>query len=64
MSNDDLHRGSDDEARTRPSDTPNADIHAPDFPEFGELPGFTPLPDLAPLPELAPLPDLDRKSVV
>ena len=59
MSNDDLHRGSDDEARTRPSDTPNADIHAPDFPEFGELPGFTPLPDLAPLPELAPLPDLD-----
>ena len=62
MSNDDLHRGSDDEARTRPSDTPNADIHAPNFPEFsefGELPGFTPLPDLAPLPELAPLPDLD-----
>ena len=59
MSNDDLHRGSDDEARTRHSDTPNADIHTPDFPEFGELPGFTPLPDLAPLPELAPLPDLD-----
>lgn len=59
MSNDDLHRGSDDEARTRHSDTPNADIHVPDFPEFGELPGFTPLPDLAPLPELAPLPDLD-----
>lgn len=61
MSNDDLRRGSDDEARTRPSDTPNADtqVNTPDFPEFGELPGFTPLPDLAPLPELAPLPDLD-----
>ena len=59
MNNDDLRRGSDDEARTRHSDTPNADIHVPDFPEFGELPGFTPLPDLAPLPELAPLPDLD-----
>ena len=61
MSNDDLRRGSDDEARTRPSDTPNADpqVNVPEFPEFGELPGFTPLPDLAPLPELAPLPDLD-----
>lgn len=61
MNNDDLRRGSDDEARTRPSDTPNTDpqVNAPDFPEFGELPGFTPLPDLAPLPELAPLPDLD-----
>ena len=61
MNNDDLRRGSDDEARTRPSDTSNADpqVNAPDFPEFGELPGFTPLPDLAPLPELAPLPDLD-----
>ena len=61
MSNDDLHHTSDDEARTRPSDTRDADpqVNMPDFPEFGELPGFTPLPDLAPLPELAPLPDLD-----
>lgn len=61
MNNDDLRRGSDDESRTRPSDTSNADPqgNVPDFPEFGELPGFTPLPDLAPLPELAPLPDLD-----
>ena len=44
MSNDDLRRGPDDEARTRPSDTPNADpqVNVPDFPEFGELPGFTP----------------------
>ena len=59
MNNDDLRRGSDDESRTRPSDTPNADpqVNVPEFPEFGELPGFTPLPDLAPLPELAPLPD-------
>ena len=61
MNNDDLRRGSDDESRTRPSDTSNADpqVNVPEFPEFGELPGFTPLPDLAPLPELAPLPDLD-----
>lgn len=61
MNNDDLRRGSDDESRTRPSDTSNADPqgNVPEFPEFGELPGFTPLPDLAPLPELAPLPDLD-----
>ena len=61
MSNDDLRRGSDDEAHTRPSERPNADspVNALEFPEFGELPGFTPLPDLAPLPELAPLPDLD-----
>lgn len=61
MSNDDLRRGPDDEARTRPSDTPNADpqVNVPDFPEFGELPGFTPLPDLAPLPDLVPLPDFD-----
>ena len=59
MNNDDLRRGSNDESRTRPSDTPNADpqVNVPEFPEFGELPGFTPLPDLAPLPELAPLPD-------
>ena len=59
MNNDDLRRGSDDESRTRPSDTPNADpqVNVPEFPEFGELPGFTSLPDLAPLPELAPLPD-------
>lgn len=61
MSNDDLRRGSDDESRTRPSDTSNTDpqVNVPEFPEFGELPGFTPLPDLAPLPELAPLPNLD-----
>ena len=61
MSNDDLRRGSDDEAHTRPSERPNADspVNALEFPEFGELPGFAPLPDLAPLPELAPLPDLD-----
>ena len=61
MSNDDLRRGPDDEAHTRPSDTPNADpqVNVPDFPEFGELPGFTPLPDLAPLPDLVPLPDFD-----
>ena len=60
MSNDDLRRGSDDEAHTRPSERPNADspVNALEFPEFGELPGFAPLPDLAPLPELAPLPDL------
>ena len=61
MSNDDLRRGSDDEAHTRPSERPNADspVNALEFPEFGELPRFAPLPDLAPLPELAPLPDLD-----
>ena len=61
MSNDDLRRGSDDEAHTRPSERPNADssVNALEFPEFEELPGFAPLPDLAPLPELAPLPDLD-----
>ena len=71
MNNDDLRRGSDDESRTRPSDTPNADpqVNVPEFPEFGELPGFTPLPDLAPLPELAPLPDFgdflnDTPSVI
>ena len=38
MSNDDLHRGSDDEARARPSDTPNADIHAPNSVSYTHLP--------------------------